>query len=147
MKQFAYVFLFLLLAGCKSDPKEGVTEISAVSNADHSPELQESIKRGKKIYNNFCASCHLTNGDGITGVFPPVNQADWLTEKRKETILAVKHGLRGPITVNGVKYDNFMPSLGLDDREVADVLNYIFNAWDNNIEEPVTVEEVEAITK
>ncbi len=142
-----FIFLFMAgLIGCKSD-KDQASSKNTAPQKKMDPELKESVARGAKIYNNFCASCHLTGGEGIEGVFPPVNQSDWLTEKRKEAIRAVKHGLQGPITVNGVKYDNFMPDLGLNDREVADVMNYIFNSWDNNIKEPVSVQEVESIAK
>ena len=49
------------------------------------------------------------------------------------------------IKVNGENYDSVMTDLGLTDQEVADVMNYIFTAWDNNIGPAVTVEEVEGI--
>lgn len=139
------------MVGCKSDKKDPTEaenpakESGVQTAADQNPELSQSISRGAEIYNNFCASCHLANGEGIPNVFPPVNGSNWLTEKREETILAVKNGIQGPITVNGVEYDNLMPDLGLEDEEVADVLNYIFEAWENDVEPPVTVEEVKEI--
>lgn len=142
------IFLLLLLVslvGCKnSTEKESGT---AMTQTTMSEELKESISRGGAIYNNFCASCHLSSGEGIAGVFPPLKGSDWFTEKRKQTIRAVKHGINGPIEVNGEEYDNLMPSLGLTDKETADVLNYIFNSWGNKVEAPVTPEEVAAIEK
>ncbi|HSI70276.1 MAG TPA: hypothetical protein VK941_08600, partial [Gillisia sp.] len=78
---------------------------------------------------------------------PPLDASDWLTEKRTESIHAVKYGLRGPIEVNGEKYNSVMVDLGLTDKEVADVMNYINNSWSNNIDEVVTEEEVAAIKK
>ena len=144
--------LALIFLGCKSDKSEDETEERIVIPASEKrvaqdPELKESISRGANVYNNFCTSCHLSNGEGIPNAFPPLNKSNWLTDKRKETIHAVKYGVKGPIEVNGVKYDNLMPELGLTDEEVADVINYTFNAWDNNIQPPVTVEEVEAVEK
>ncbi len=118
-----------------------------MTQTQHTPEMQESISRGAGIYNNFCASCHLSTGEGIKGVFPPLANSNWLTEKRKESIHAVKFGLKGPIEVNDEEYDNFMPALGLNDQEIADVMNYINNAWGNRVEKPVTKEEVAAIEK
>lgn len=146
MKKLLVFLLMALVISCKTDKKQASSETTASKN-EMDPELKESVARGGKIYNNFCASCHLTGGEGIEGVFPPVNGSNWLTEKRKEAIRAVKHGLQGPITVNEVTYDNFMPDLGLNDQEVADVMNYIFNSWENDIEESVSVQEVESITK
>lgn len=136
--------ILVLVLGCKNKSEEKTT---AISQQEFAPEMKESISRGAQLYNNFCASCHLSSGEGIKGVFPPLQNSNWLAEKRKESIHAVKYGLRGPIEVNGEEYDNLMPQLGLSDREVADVMNYINNAWGNSLREPVTEEEVAAITK
>ena len=144
MKKLLVACLLAMSFGCKNTSEEKTV---ATSQKEFSPEVKESISRGSQIYNNFCASCHLSNGEGISGVFPPVNNSDWLKNRQKESIHAVKFGLRGPITVNGEKYDNLMPALGLSDQEVADVMNYINNAWENNYGEPVTKEEVAAIEK
>ncbi|MFD2516868.1 c-type cytochrome [Salinimicrobium flavum] len=139
------IFSLFLFAGCKN-ASEGENSLDHIS-AEKSPELKESISRGAGIYNNFCASCHLAGGEGIAGVFPPLKDSDWLTEKREASIHAVKYGLKGPIKVNGEKYDNLMPALGLENGEIADVFNYINNSWGNNVEKPVTKEEVAAIEK
>lgn len=144
MKIFLFVSLLLITFGCKDNSKE-VTKV--VARQQQSPELKASIDRGAGIYNNFCASCHLSGGEGITGVFPPLNNSNWLNKKQKESIHAIKFGLRGPIEVNGVAYDNLMPSLGLSNAEIADVMNYINNSWENNIGKQVTEEDVKAIAK
>ena len=81
----------------------------------------------------------------MPGVFPPLAKSDYLLTKRIESITAIKKGQKGEITVNGVKYNNMMAPLGLDDEEVADVMNYILNSWGNESKEMVTVEEVSKI--
>lgn len=90
--------------------------------------------------------CHLPNGKSTKGIFPPLDGADWLTEKREESISAVKFGQSGEIVVNGITYNNVMPPMGLSDREVADVMNYIMNSWSNTQNKKVTENEVKAIT-
>ena len=145
MKKSLLLFLFLSIVACKDSSKKETG--AALNQTEMSEELKQSISRGAALYNNFCASCHLSNGEGIAGVFPPLKSSDWLTEKRKQSIRAVKYGLNGPIEVNGEEYDNLMPALGLTDEETADVLNYIFNSWGNQVKEPVTPEEVAAIEK
>lgn len=146
MKKIFALVLVILVTGCKSDQnKEQEDQTAAEKTALQDPEIRESYTRGAEIYNNFCASCHLSSGEGIENAFPPVNGSNWLTEKRKETIRSIKYGLQGPIEVNGQEYNSFMPALGLSDREVTDVLNYIFYAWDNNVEKPATIQEVEAV--
>lgn len=109
--------------------------------------LQESMDRGSEIYADFCVSCHLEKGEGVEATFPPLAKSDYLMNNRKESIKGVKYGQRGPITVNGKNYDNTMMPLGLEDEEVADVMNYIMNSWGNSGAKMVTVEEVSNILK
>lgn len=144
MKRTFWFGLLLMSLSCKNASEE---KSSVVAQQQHSSEMQESISRGAGVYNNFCASCHLSGGEGVKGVFPPLKESDWLRKKQEESIRAVKFGLKGPIEVNSVEYDNLMPALGLNDREIADIMNYINNAWGNNYGEPVTEEEVAAIEK
>lgn len=136
----------IMLSSCKSEKS---SEESVVPASDYvpTPEVKESIARGATVYNNFCAQCHLSGGEGIPETFPPVNKADWLYDKRKESIRAIKYGLSGPIEVNGKSYDNLMPNLYLEDQEVVDVMNYMLSAWDNQMTRPVDLEEVQAISK
>lgn len=147
MRVFSLLFLLVLVLSCKNNSEEKIKEEATTAQVQHSPKLQESISRGAEIYSNFCVSCHLSNGQGMEGVFPPLKNSNWLTEKRKESIHAVKYGISGRIEVNGKEYDNLMPSPGLTDQEVADVMNYINNSWGNRVEEAVTKEEVASIAK
>jgi len=118
-----------------------------VINIKQDNTLKESIKRGNEIYNDFCMSCHLPSGKGMVGTFPPLANSDYLMEKRAESIRSIKFGQNGEITVNGTKYNGFMTPLGLDDDEVADVMNYITNSWGNKNDKIITGEEVSNIKK
>lgn len=119
-------------------------EYNAVSQDD---KLQQSIKRGKEVYADMCATCHMPNGKGVPKVYPPLANSDYLMENRKASIQAIKYGLRGKIVVNGVEYKGIMANLGLYEDEVADVMNYITNSWGNKNSEMITEEEVKAIEK
>jgi mono/diheme cytochrome c family protein len=110
-------------------------------------ELQESIQRGKDIYTDFCITCHLENGEGVQNTFPPLAKSDYLMNDREGSIKGVKYGRMGELVVNGVTYNNTMMPLGLEDEEVADVMNYILNSWGNSSIRMVTVEEVGSIVK
>jgi len=46
----------------------------------------------------------------------------------------VLHGLMGPITVNGRRFDSAMAPLGgqLNDQEIADVVTYVRQRWSND---------------
>lgn len=105
-------------------------------------KLEESINRGAEIYSDFCINCHMANGEGVEKTFPPLAKSDFLLNKREESIRGVKYGQQGYILVNGVAYNNIMPPMGLEDEEIADVMNYILNSWGNKSYSIVTPEEV-----
>lgn len=100
---------------------------------------------GKEIYTDFCIQCHGANGKGDGKNFPPLDGSDWLTKKRIQSIHAVKFGQNGEIVVNKKKFNNNMPTMGLSNKEVADVMNYIMNSWGNKQKKKVTEKEVAAI--
>lgn len=75
-------------------------------------------------------SCHMAEGEGLPGVFPPVAKSDYLTDKNR-LVKVVLLGVRGEMTVNGTDYNSEMTGFQLSDQETADVLNYIGNTWGN----------------
>ena len=108
---------------------------------------KESIKAGSEIYQDFCLQCHLSNGIGVSGVFPPLKASDYLLKNTNLSIAGIKYGLRGKIIVNNEEYDGIMLRQGLDDEEVADVMNYILNEWGNKTSAFITPNQVSKISK
>lgn len=100
---------------------------------------------GKEIYADFCIQCHGANGKGDGVKIPPLAGSDWLTKKRKESLHAVKFGQNGEIVVNNKKFNNNMPTMGLSNQEVADVMNYVMTSWGNKQSKKVTEKEVEGV--
>ncbi len=93
--------------------------------------------RGHMLYVDFCVRCHLPDGTGETGLIPPLANADFLQDIQA-TVQSIKYGIHGPITVNGVIYNNTMAPMGLENDEIADVTNYILNSWGNSADVIVT---------
>lgn len=90
------------------------------------------LGEGAQLYGRYCASCHQVNGMGDGTRFPPLAGSDWVTGDKKRLIQVVVHGLSGPITVNGVGYNEAMPSNAyLNDRQLASILSYIRQSWGN----------------
>lgn len=110
-------------------------------------ELTESMKRGNEIYSDFCITCHLSKGEGVPYTFPPLAKSDYLMNNREESIRTVKYGLQGEITVNEIVYNSGMAAMGLEDEEVADVMNFIANSWGNRYDSIVTEDEVSKVQK
>ncbi len=105
----------------------------AASLAAVPAEIAAQAKRGQSLFVANCILCHQVTGRGTPGVYPPLAASDFLAKPdgRKEAILAVVQGLRGKLAVNGATYDNQMPAVVLDDARTADLLTYVFNAWEN----------------
>ena len=108
--------------------------------------IKKSIIRGAVVYKDMCITCHLSNGQGVPMAFPPLAGSDYLEKNQDLSIKAVKYGMSGEITVNEVKYNSVMASIGLNDQEVADVMNYINKSWGNNYGKEITTEKVTKIT-
>lgn len=104
----------------------------------------DSYMRGQMLYVDFCVRCHLPDGTGETGLIPPLANADFLQDIQA-TVQSIKYGIHGPITVNGVIYNNTMAPMGLENDEIADVTNYILNSWGNTADMIVTEAYVRGI--
>ena len=133
MKVFLIIYLFFLIFIFNFIQKE--------------KSFEESISDGKLIYEDFCIQCHLSNGEGIEKIYPPLNNSDYLLKDLDKSIYSIKYGLRGEIIVNGIKYNGVMASQGLEDDEIADVMNYITNSWDNNLNVQITTKRVNELKK
>lgn len=149
MKQLVILWITIgFLYGCNFSEKKK-NDIGQNGNRfDTSQDpLKESIARGENIYSDFCMQCHMADGLGVKGIFPPLAKSNWLTEKRTESIHAIKFGQRGRIEVNGEIYNSIMVPMGLTDEEIADVLNYVMNSWGNTQKNMVTEAEVAKVSK
>ena len=92
---------------------------------------EERVERGKNVFASNCLACHQAEGQGIPAAFPPLAKSDYLNADTERAIGAVIHGLTGEITVNGSKFNSVMPALALNDEDVANVLTFVLNTWDN----------------
>lgn len=105
---------------------------------------QEAPKGGEALYAVKCLACHQANGAGLPGAFPALAGSSWVTEDPETPIRIALLGLSGPIEVKGQSFDNTMPSLGLSDAEIADILSYVRSAWGNQAA-AITPEAVAAV--
>ena len=114
-------------------------------------DLKASITRGQPIYMQSCVACHQPTGLGLPGAFPPLAKSEYVVENPRRMVAIMLKGVQGPLTVNGVQYNNIMVALDTqfpilkDDTKVADVANYVRNSFGNQATEPVTPELVTAV--
>lgn len=144
------ITLALLTVSCNNKDKKEKDQIKiGKTQAVTTPQtdLEKSINRGKVVYKEFCNQCHRPNGKGVGRNFPPLAGSDYLMEKRKASIRGVKFGQKGEIVVNGKTFNGVMLPMGLTDKEVADVMNYVMNSWGNEQDTIVTEGEVAEIAE
>lgn len=115
---------------------EGGQTVEAPPHVDRSSAglaTAAQLANGAKVYRTLCVSCHLPDGKGMFSVIPPLAGSDYMLADRERAIRGVLKGVSGPITVNQVAYNGAMPPLEavLTDRQVADVLTYVYNSWGN----------------
>ncbi len=96
---------------------------------DQNFDLKASVKRGKTIYETSCITCHMADGKGLEGVFPPLVKSNMADKNR--LIKVIVQGMRGPSKVNGVDYNGEMAGIVLTNEQAADVANYVRNSWGN----------------
>ncbi|MBP9912767.1 MAG: cytochrome c [Opitutaceae bacterium] len=100
----------------------------------------DPVVLGKKQYALACITCHMPNGQGLPGVYPPLAGSEWVDGGEERLISIVVHGLKGPVTVKGTTYSAAaMPAFGQvagggynwTDEKIAAVLTYIRQEWGN----------------
>ncbi len=96
---------------------------------DQNFDLKASVKRGKTIYETSCITCHMADGKGLEGVYPPLVKSNMADKNR--LIKVIVQGMRGPSKVNGVDYNGEMAGIVLTNEQAADVANYVRNSWGN----------------
>ena len=104
---------------------------TSVGLAQSGADSAGAIARGRVLFAANCVLCHQVTGRGTAGVYPPLAGSDWLAANRRGAMEAVVGGLNREITVLGRPYHGQMPAQILNDSQVADVLTFVFNSWNN----------------
>ncbi|MBA3972199.1 MAG: cytochrome c, partial [Bacteroidetes bacterium] len=108
------------------------------------------LAAGAKLYNTYCGSCHQSNGKGDGTRFPPLENSEYVKGDRRRLISIVLNGLSGPITVNGVGFNEVMPPNSyLNDDDIALILTYVRANFKNNTTgiQPQEVARIRALPK
>ncbi len=88
---------------------------------------------GAAIYAATCIACHMANGQGVVGQFPPLVNSDWVIGPDERLIRIILHGVMGEIEVEGEMFNGAMPTWGptFKDEELAAVATYVRKSWGN----------------
>lgn len=107
--------------------------------------LKQYLVEGKRLYHLHCANCHQADGVGLARLYPPLKHSDYLISNRRESICGIRNGQKGEIIVNGISFDQEMPSnFKLTNLEIAEIATYIFNDFADTVQ-IITPNEVQRI--
>ena len=112
---------------------------AAVDDPSKTWTTDELKAKGAQVYAANCQACHQGNGQGLPGAFPALNGSKIATGPKADHI---------NIVVNG-KAGTAMQAFGkqLSDSEIAAVITYERNAWDNKTGEAVQPAEIKSARK
>jgi len=86
---------------------------------------------GARLYAGNCLACHLTNGEGIPGVQPPLAGTPVPVGDPRELLGWVLYGERPPSLPRG-QYSGLMPQFSyLSDADLATLLTYVRSSFGN----------------
>ena len=97
---------------------------------------EELMTLGEQVYVANCAACHQVTGAGIPGVFPGLKNSPIALGERAAHIDIVIHGKPG------TAMQSYSKMLTL--KQLAAVITYERNAWDNNtgdLVQPIDVQQ------
>ncbi len=117
----------IVFASCGGDGNNSAANNNTSPAPGDTPYLA-----GKTIYQKTCITCHQPNGKGTQGIYPPLAGSDYLLADKFRAIHQVLKGSSVKITVNGNPYQGAMTPQGLNDSDVAQVLNYVYHSFGNN---------------
>ena len=111
----------------------------AVQGCDLAAETE-----GMLLYEQHCANCHMSDGQGLNALIPPLDQSDYLQNGDISMACIIRYGLSEGVEVNGVKYGGqAMPGKPeLTDVQITNIINYVRRSWSNNLP-PKTLYEVQ----
>ena len=95
----------------------------------------KEVQEGKKLFENTCADCHRTNGQGLPDKFPALAKNAFVVGEATKVIDTVLNGRKEKL--------GQMPSWkgSFNDQQIAAIITYVRQAWSNK-GTPITAEMV-----
>jgi mono/diheme cytochrome c family protein len=107
------------------------------------PPSPSQMAEGKKLYDGACVACHEADGSGAPRIYPPLpGNANLQSADALSTLRVILDGAE-TVTTPRAPNKGSMPAYAakMTDQQIADVTNYIRNAW-GNAAPTVTVDQV-----
>lgn len=127
------ISLFLIWSCSNSSSPENNTE-KEISNEEEIIKPAKVKDEGQALYLKYCMACHQTDGSGVPGMYPPITNSTFINSAKKEELIKILlNGMKGPIEVNGQKYNQQMPKQDfLTDEQLSLIINFVSKSFGNN---------------
>ncbi|MCP4289961.1 MAG: cytochrome c oxidase subunit II [Gammaproteobacteria bacterium] len=93
----------------------------------------ELMAKGEELYNTKCAACHQITGTGLPPAFPPLKGSPMVTGPLADHM---------NIVLNGKEGSAMQAWNSLNDLEIAAIITYERNAWDNDTDDVIQPADV-----
>jgi len=108
------------------------------ASSDKTWTMGELMDKGREVYNKACAACHMVDGTGMPPTFPAIKASSVSVGKPiSRHINIILHGVKGSAMQAFAEQ--------LNDLEVAAVVTYERNAFNNNTEDVVQPKDVKPL--
>lgn len=129
-----YILTYEPLDNARWGDQRTLADLAGPVSTPASPAADAQVD-GKALFAAHCAACHQETGQGLPGVFPPLDGSTWVQGHPRVLANILLHGISGEITVKGEKYQGEMPNFReLGDAELAGIASYIRSSWSNKAE-------------
>lgn len=119
--------------GGDTKSQEATQEVTQEAPEAQVPEnLDAMMARGKEIYDEKCIVCHMANGEGVPGAFPPLANSDYLLADKVRAVAQTLNGSNEAMVVNGITYTTPMPPQVETKEDAVAVINYVLNNFGND---------------
>jgi len=108
----------------------------AAPAADREWSMDELMAKGEQVYTQHCVACHQANGQGVPPTFPALNGGAISTGPVDAHI---------DIVMNGKANTAMAAFAHLADEDIAAVVTYERNAWDNKVGDLVQPAAIKAL--
>jgi len=113
-------------------PAGALLVLGLLNNACQSSQELKSeqyFAEGYQLYTTYCSNCHQADGNGMSGLYPPIVGSAQLTDKSRLACI-IKNGMSDTIMVNGKEFSRPMPpNPKLKDLEIAEIVTYLNMKW------------------
>ncbi|MFY0625454.1 MAG: cytochrome c [Reichenbachiella sp.] len=143
-KRYLTILVFAVftcgIVACGGEKKPSETQVVKVEKKVSSSDAL--LKKGETVYKSYCMACHMSKGQGVPNLNPPLTRTKYTLGDKKVMIKIVLNGLNEEIEVLGEKYNSVMtPFNFLSDEEIAGVITFVRQNFGNDAD-AASIEEV-----